>query len=386
MRKAVSLLMILAILCLALPLSSCYNEELEIYTCGNGFYMNRPNNKTYKIKELDISSQGNAFITEGYFCSEELGKPYTIKSGWSTVGTVYLAKKSEYYDSTVYDFDLDEYDDVQINITGDMDYVRIHSSDWRTKHLVYINIEPRDIPLDLTLENAQIYTDYGIPVIFSQTYQDINLILKGENILSAGVSYNFTSYTFQQRAEKNLSKMEEVFYAEYEEAKKAILNYPDGAMQDGIVNHTYGQLINTADKAVDLFESVLQDGVNILGGVDGVKGFNGIACIIHSGGISINGTGILDVHGGNGSTGQDADSSLFGMADGGPGGNGAPALCCGKYLAINDTQVRFFGGSGGVGGQPSKSGFGIFGSSGDQGRSGRDGVDYSIAVPRETDK
>ena len=159
-----------------------------------------------------------------------------------------------------------------------------------------------------------------------------------------------------------------------------------GGLQDGIVNHTYGQLINTADKAVDLFESVLQDGVNILGGVDGIKGFNGIACIIHYGGISINGTGILDVHGGNGSTGQDADSSLFGMADGGPGGNGAPALCCGKYLAINDTQVRFFGGSGGVGGQPSKSGFGIFGSSGDQGRSGRDGVDYSIAVPRETDK
>lgn len=385
MKKRIAITIATIILLVTvLPICSCSKEELEIYSCGNAFYINQPN-KTYTIKELGVTSNGNAFFVDGYFCSEELGDPYAIKDGWFNVGTVYLAKKSSFYDSTVHEFNLDNYNEPVINITEDMDYVRIYSSDENNKHCLYINIEPRELPLDLVLENVQIYTDYGIPVIFSQTYQDINLILKGKNKLSAGVSYNFTYKSFQERVNDEISVMEEKFYNEYESAKDAINNFPDGVMSEGIVDHTYGHLINSADKALDAFENVLQGTIDMVAGVDGVKGFDGIACIVHAGGISVNGTGSLSVYGGDGSTGEDAASSLLGTADGGPGGNGAPALCCARYLSLDPVQVQLHGGEGGEGGDPSEGGFGIFGSSGDKGSKGRKGVDYSIASPRMMD-
>ena len=59
------------ILCMLFSLAGCKEKEpFEITYCGSGFYFNRPDSKTYKIKALGVESTGNYFFLEDYFVSE----------------------------------------------------------------------------------------------------------------------------------------------------------------------------------------------------------------------------------------------------------------------------------------------------------------------------
>ena len=131
-------------------------EEFQVYSCGSGFYFNRSAAITYKIKELGITSEENYFILDDYFVSNEYGTEYKIKGNIFNVGSVYLAKKSEYYNPEIYRFNLDTYDSEILTITPEMSYVEIYSSDPNKEHTLMVNVEKRDFPVDITLENVNI--------------------------------------------------------------------------------------------------------------------------------------------------------------------------------------------------------------------------------------
>ena len=123
MKKLICLLLVLA---LAIPFAGCSSEEIEVVSCGSGFYFN--GDKEYEVVELGTSTTGNSFYHEDYFYSERLGEKYTLKSGWFDTHDIYLAKKSEHYNSEVYRFDLADYHRSVLPIEPTMNYVEIFST------------------------------------------------------------------------------------------------------------------------------------------------------------------------------------------------------------------------------------------------------------------
>ena len=383
-KKIVSLAVVMLLLTVMLLITSCYEykEELKVYTCGSGFYINRDDNYNYYIDDLNVESNGNSFYLEDYFCSEEFGIPYAISDGIIDMGNVYLAKKDDYYNENIFDFDLDSYADCCIEITPEMNYVNIHSSNTEVSHELFIVIKPRDIPLDITFENVNICTKSAIPVFYSQAYVDVNIRLIGKNTFSTGnISQRSTSVW--ERLENGLTEIENRFVSAYESAP----SYIEGISQK-ISNQTVLTTITSCYNSltglsIDLFTGLVNGMQNIFTGVEGSDGRNGVACFIHAGGVCFTGDGSLSTMGGSGENGYDAKDSMFGGADGGNGGMGGEGFVCKRLLIVSPSCLWSSGGKGGKGGDPSNGLWGIAGSSGKQGSLGRDGKALVIAEPRD---
>lgn len=379
MKKLIKAIVII-ILLLGISGVVCYAlfggfSKFEVNSCGSGFYFNRSAKLSYTIKELDVKAESNYFYLEDYFYSEELGQEYTVKGRLLDVGKVYLAKKSEHYNPEKYVFDIANMDTYALTITKEMNYVEITSSSPAEEIDMYIHIESREIPLDLTLNNVNIRTEKGVPVIMSSAFTDINVILKGESSLKAGGKSVTLDELIDQIKNNKLSEQEKKYYDavnELEYAKESLSG--KNSMAD-VSFHYFDKLNKYSMKSIDK----LLDGVsNVLGGKEGAEGADGSAAFIHPCGISFSGEGSLYLLGGAGGKGGSASVSLMGQADGGDGGNGGEGLVCGALLDLTG-NLEIEGGWGGSGGEPSK---GLMGSMGSTGRKGKNGESVSVANPR----
>ncbi len=376
--KKILCLMLVALMVCATLVGCGKKEEFEVQSCGSGFYFNRSDDKTYKIKELDAVSTGNSFYLEEYFCSDTLGDEYVIKKGWFEVGKVRLAKKNDYYNSEKYEFDVMEYNNGIIEITTEMNYVRLYSSKPEESANIQIQIMPnRELPLDLTLENVKIFTDAGIPTLFSYATTDVNVILVGENELHAGAQ----KYTLEELVERVNDQLFSEQEKRYYDALKELEDGADEIFIDGgsAFQHFFNGVTGLAKGVVG---TVLDSANGLINGVEGFTGADGCVSVILPTGISFTGDGTLSIRGGAGARGGAATASLFGRADGGDGGKGGDGISCGSYLDFSD-RVTPWGGAGGEGGSPSSGAFGM--SSGSKGSYGAQGSGVSVANPRQED-
>ena len=349
--------------------------EFKVNSCASGFYFNRSAKLSYTIKELGVKSESNYFYLEDYFYSEELGQEYTVKGRLLEVGKVYLAKKSEHYNQERFVFDIVNIDADVITITKEMNYVEITSSSPAEEIDMHIQIEGRELPLDLTLNNVNIRTEKGVPVIISSAFTDINVILKGENSLRAGGQKVTLNELIDQIKNNKLSEQEKKYYDMLNEVEYAKDTFEGKNSMGDVSFHYFDKLNKYSMKSIDK----LLDGVgNVLGGKEGAEGADGSAAFIHPCGISFSGEGSLYLLGGAGGKGGDASISLIGQADGGDGGAGGEGLVCGALLDLTG-NLEIEGGWGGIGGEPSK---GLMGSMGSTGAKGKNGESVSVANPR----
>ncbi len=373
--KVLSLVLVISVLGSILCACSLF-EEFTVYSCASGFYFNKSSDKTYKIEALDATSSGNYFYLEDYFCSEELGEEYEIKRGLFKVGSVYLAKKSDHYNPEVYTFEAMDYHNDVLRITSDMNYVEIVSDRPDENVSVYILVEERELPLDITFNNVRLETKWGIPVMFSAAFTDINIILKGENHLESTTPSD-TVAALVERIKGAYSKQEEIHYAMVEEVKY-LLDTTEGKNSAGDVAHHYFTHVTTSLNP--LTDAILNGLDDMFSGKEGAKGMDGAPAILVSKGISVSGDGTLYVKGGSGASGGDAGIGIFGTSDGGAGGNGASGISCASYLCTSG-GVTAEGGYGGSGGEAAK---GLIGS-GSRGAKGSDASGVSVTNPRRED-
>ena len=372
--KVLSLSLLLSMLCTLL--CSCSIFKFEVYSCGSGFYLNKSPNRTYKIKALDAESTENYFYLSDYFVSESLGTEYKIKRGLFNIGSVYLAKKADYYNPKKFSFNLDTYESDIIKITSDMSYVEIYSSNPNKEHNIQIHIESRSIPVDITFRNVCLVSPAGVPVIFSKAACDINLIAEGTNVITAGTAKLTLEEWIKKVRDDALSAVQKEFISAVKVVSKEFSYLKSVAKQEetlGEVSAHYFQYIT--DLELTLLENAWDKFIGVLGGKTGSPGKDGTTAILAPCGISIAGKGSIDIKGASGGNGGNASASLTGQANGGTGGNGGDAISCSNYLEASTVTVKLEGGFGGNGGEPSKSGFGLFGSSGNKGASGKKGED-----------
>ena len=359
-------------LCMLLSFTGCKEDDpFEVYSCGDGFYFNRSGDNTYKIKELGLESNGNCFVTDEYFVSEELGEEYVIKKGLFKVGSVYLAKKSDHYNSEQFRFNVQEYNNNILAITPEMNYVELYSEGIDSVALQVQVMSGRKTPLDLTLNNVKVLSPNGIPVIFSGATTDVNIILKGKNELISGDQIFTREELLNRLKDKTLDEVTMTFYDTINELQKtgnAIAN------EDivGALNHALRTL---GEAAKDAWEGLGNAVDTVVSGIDGFEGAAGATTVIISGGLSFSGDGSIVIKGGKGANGSSASGSITGSASGGKGGDGGDAVACNAYLDLSG-QVHAEGGMGGLGGQGSQ---GWLGASGSTGANGQPGIAFNVA-------
>ena len=353
--------------------TSCGGNKFQLYTCGSGFYFNRSEKRTFKIKDLDVKSTGNYFYLDDYFCSNQYGKDYKIKGFLGfTIGKVKLAKKSEIYNQEQFKYNVDELSS-ELIITKDMNYVELYSNSGSKKNL-FIVVEARDTALDLTLNNVNLCTTKAVPVIFSKCSADINLKIQGYCTLEAGKqkgTQGDLAAMLKQIANGTKQGAEALFYAGINEIKREFNALVD-IYNNGLTSYLdyFEETCSMiSDGLLTACETIWNGAGHVLMGKEGDTGIGGVATIMHLAGMSISGNGSLHVIGGAGSNGQNASNSLIGSADGGDGGSGGYGISTGNLLKI--IEVRAEGGNPGQGGAPSKGLFGLIGSSGSYGSSGR---------------
>lgn len=371
--RVISLVLLISLMGITLSACSLF-EKFTVYSCASGFYFNKSGDKTYKIEELDVESDGNYFYLEDYFYSESLGTEYKIKRGLFNVGSVYLAKKSDHYNEEVYTFDIAEYKDKYLKITPEMNYVEITSSTPDKAVATYIQIEERELPLDLTLNNVNIKAGWGIPALFVASKSDVNLILKGENSIEA-VTPNDTLAALYQRLKGTLSDAEELFYDTLRE-RQYLIDAWNGEKASGDVTYHYFDMVS--DLMKDGMDSIVGSFENLFEGKEGAQGMHGASAIVSPAGISVSGEGSLYAKGGSGASGGDAGVGIFGTSDGGDGGNGGSGFSCLQFLDITGNLNT----EGGVGGQGGEAAKGLM-ASGNKGAKGKDGLGVSVTNPKE---
>ena len=373
MKKLICLLLVLA---LAIPFVGCASKEFEIVSCGSGFYFD--SDKEYEIVELGTTTTGNYFYHEDYFYSESLGEKYTLKNGWFETHDIYLAKKSEHYNSEVYRFDLAEYHRSVLLIEPHMNYVELYSSNGTVNVQIQI-LSGRTTPVDLTLESVEIESYRGVPVLFSGATTDVNIIFKGENRFAAG-NQTYTVEELRERMEDHLlGDQEQAFYDLLEEVTDEFTDGA-GAIGDDLVDGMEHFWNGIAAIGTGVLDSVTNAVAGAIEGKDGYAGANGGDGILILGGLCVTGEGSFVVAGGSAANGSNATNSVTGDAKGGDGGNGGNGITSNAYLCVGDANVAVYEGFGGIGGEGSK---GWLGAHGEDGANGKAGKKFNIAKPRQ---
>lgn len=371
--------MLLVLALTLVPMVGCAEQEpLEIVSCGSGFYFNRPSDKTYKIEALDAESTGNYFYLENYFVSDQ-GQEYAIKDGWFEAGTVKLAKKSDFYSPESYTFDLAEYNNSILEITSEMNYVKLTSSAEEPVNVQIQIISGRTTPIDLTLDNVRIHMSGALPAIFSGALTDVNLILVGENSITVEGQTYTVEELMDRAASQLLGDQAESFYDMLDEVKKEFKSGANNAAEGDVLGMMDHFLDGVGEIGKGVVDSFLEGAGNLIEGAEGVAGAEGATAIILPAGVSVSGSGSLNVRGGDGAGGSAATNSLVGDAAGGDGGDGGDGIICNSYLAVGGS-VTSEGGFGGSGGEGSK---GLLGNSGPQGKPGQSGRGLNVANPKK---
>lgn len=342
------------ILVSAVLVSTACNSTTRIHPirgAGSGFYVSASPDETYKIKELDAKSTGNYFVLEDYVVDAE-GKQYEVLNKKKTVGYINLKKKSEVYNSKKFEFNLDTFSSKIINITADMNYVEIYSSDPSIAREIYINVQLRDTPLDITLRNANIYTVKRMPVLYNGSQGDINLILEGENRIKAG-SEDMTAEEYEQirayNAVEDIVTVVAVPILMYNRMKKTTNRLIKNAIFTP--NEFLDKFVKEGEMAFEMTKVWWESVEGIIYGENGYAGLLGESSLVSIGNITVYGNGNLEVIGGDGGDGGDASKFAAFGAYGGRGGDSGHAVYCHGYYNFAGGSVKLKPGRPGVGGR-----------------------------------
>ena len=325
LMKLIALLMVFCVF----PIVSCAREKriVKPLSAGSSVWMVGEANKIYKIKELGEKTETGVFFFTDYYVSES-GTPYEILNNrGKVVSSIKLSKKSEMYNQQVYEFNLDEYSECGITITGEMDYVKIFSSDPNIAHDLVIIIDfERTKPCDIEFTNVNIQTTETCSVLYNYSEYDLNLKFEGENYFRAGKTEGFEAYyealNAYEKADATLGVALNVLaYTGYYFETEALEAYWNTIKGSGTVEENF-----TA--ATDEMLSVIKYGLDgletLVRNQDGVDGFDGAHTFMSLGAVYLYGSGDVTIVGGDGINGLDASKGLI-NANNTSGGNGGDA-------------------------------------------------------------
>ena len=233
-----------------------------------------------------------------------------------------------------------------------------------------IKIENRTLPLELTLDGINITSVDGASTVISESFQDVMLIVKGENHINCSAQ-PYTVEEYARAVESGTSKYLNAIKDTYDTLKN---------MSDAMKSGTWSVLTGSA-RPMDAINSVASSflaqekayfdkAVNAVSGVlvgeDGVAGKDGSDAFVHFGALCIYTPTAFDqlfVTGGAGRRGTDASKyTVFGLANGGTGGSGGNGVKC-ETLIVYGSGAILNGGSGAEGGKNSEAYGGLFGNS-----------------------
>jgi hypothetical protein len=228
-----------------------------------------------------------------------------------------------------------------------------------------IQIEDREAPLDLVLDNVSITAPDMSPVLYSLSKAPVNLTVKGSVTLEGGKNpYNASDVSNMDRFLDTLDTSANAYCVVMVSAIGGAASIYKGTeyyatMFKGITGLQLATMENAWNKVEDLFN-----------GEDGAAGLDGIAAVQLQGDlniVSVEGS-YLKLLGGQGGRGGDGVDGFINTTRGGRGGNGAPGLICDRL--VNGLGSRFLveagpGGEGGAGGKNVVGEQGPYGNYGD---------------------
>jgi hypothetical protein len=360
MMKNNVLVKIIALILVAcsLPLTACSKPKrvAKVHSAGSSVWVYGIEEKQFKIKDLKAETNDGLFYLEDYYVSEE-GELYEItnKRG-KTVASVLLAKKSETYNPTVYEFNLDEHTEKGIVITGEMDYVKIYSNDPSTPHDITILVDyERTKPCDIEFSNVNIQTTNYVSVLQNLSSYDLNIKLEGSNYFKSGDLPDLIDEYYVALHALDLSQdalhvalTTLAFAGLYYEAR-SVQVYLDTIRGKGTAEENFfsatKDMTTLVKFGLDSFESFVSN-KKVENGFDGMSTFSSI------GGIYFYGSGSATILGGNGTDGIDARPGVIGVnsVKGGDGGDGGSAIVANVLITNPGVSLTMISGAPGEGG------------------------------------
>lgn len=325
---------------------------VKVKFVGDIAYLDGLYGSNFIIEDLDIKSNGNLFYLGDYICHEN-GKTYNVlDSDNNIVSTIKLIEKDKIYEKKKLYIKLDEYEFKVLNVPLDVGEIHIIGEKDIEKELS-INVEYRTSPLDIYLENANIYTKERVPVIYNYSRIDINIYVEGDNSVKAGCEYPSISDVELVRNEKINDDIEVAYYSPWimywitmEGTISNILSIGSGEFAQ--------EFKDNMEREYELTKIWWDSLYNILIGYDGIDGLNGVPAIHSISGVSLRGTGNINIYGGNGADGGDASNLAVTGAKGGDGGDSGPALYVYSYINVMEGNYTILCGDVGLGGEGTK--------------------------------
>ncbi len=332
-----------------------------VRAAGSCAFVSNTDGAPYKIQGLDITSNDNVFTFENYVADKN-GTKYEItnKKG-KTIGTICLSSKAQSEEGKM-TVDLPTYDQNILRIPQNVNAVTINGNG--TAKELYMHVETRQAPLDIYLNDVNIYTEYSMPVLFSYSPCDINIIVSGENTLTAGnsdpLAENLQALMDNKERDELILDVTSSFVMHYHCSAKLQPTVILGETVDGLINGRLDQRLQewcnawcerlAADiSCLDSLFTWLYDTVTDRAGVQGHQGASAVQTF---GNVAVYGSGSLKIAAGNGGNGTDG-KGFGGLIDasGGVGGDAGHAVSCQTFISsLTDERLSLIDGKAGEGG------------------------------------
>ena len=335
---------------------------------GSAAFLSSMENTPFEIKALGIKSERNAFWFEDYVCSNE-GSMYEItNSKKKKIAQICLQEKSEAYTGSTQEIDLTQYAQTVLSVSPQVSYLKL-VGDGEPQEL-YIDVEYRTEPLEITLENVNLYTQKRMPVLYSYSDEDITIRSVGVNMLRAGnddPTVEEYEAAMQEKAEENVDiALKGCWFVYYKAVEGTLATFAE--FKDGDVDGFATTFRSYMDETFELTKTWFNAAKGLLEGHDGIAGMHGAPALQAYRGITLCGDGELYVSGGDGGNGGNASDVAMHGAKGGDGGDSGSAAYCKTFINMLDGEYGLYSGKGGDGGYGT-SGLGDQG--GDRGKNGK---------------
>ncbi len=316
-------------------------------------------NETYVIEELEIHSE-DGYFDVGNYIFDTKGTPFSVKnSSGDEVCTVKLTEKSKIYKADTLTLNLAVYKFDYIDISEKYGAVYIIGDPNVASQALHISVLERSTPLDIYFKNVNIYTEQFIPVLINYSTQNINIIVEGDNKLSAGNKAPSSEILEEtKKALDSNSTNSTNAFTRYATMSHVVWNNPDNNI-----------IVEGWQAVFDLGFVTQQIMVDIVHGFQGADGTDGASTIVSLGNVAIYGDGSLEVVAGDGCNGSNGSEHGF-HAEGGDGGNSGHAIAAPLLISsLNESELIL------TPGKPGLKGYGhnIYGQS-----NGKDGHVSSV--------
>ena len=331
--------------------------SLKVEEIGNTVVLRyTESEESYSIKGIEKGGQfervdGLHVFQNPDYCVFDGGDTYEIvNSSGEVVASVKLIEAKE-LEHELLEVDAATYTQGILKVPSTCTRLRVYTSVEGGEKPMSIQIEDREAPLDLVLDNVSITAPDMSPVLYSLSKAPVNLTVKGSVTLEGGKNpYNASDVSNMDRFLDTLDTSANAYCVVMVSAIGGAASIYKGTeyyatMFKGITGLQLATMENAWNKVEELFN-----------GEDGAAGLDGIAAVQLQGDlniVSVEGS-YLKLLGGQGGRGGDGVDGFINTTRGGRGGNGAPGLICDRL--VNGLGSRFFveagpGGEGGAGGK-----------------------------------